>query len=236
MKSLFAWFILSALIFLPLSSHAASSKVPLDSVELDITDTASLQRGAELFTQYCLNCHSAAYMRYNRMAEDLALSDDELKSRFMFTADKVGDTMTVAMQPEDALKWFGVVPPDLSLVTRSRGTDWLYSYLRSFYLDTDKIMGTNNVIFKDVGMPHVFWQQQGYLSQDDDGQLNRSSLDEAATLKYDAMMRDLVNFMAYVAEPSKIERLALGKWVLLYLALFFFLAYALKKAYWEDVH
>lgn len=236
MKSLFVLFVLSTLALFSLHSHAASSKVPLDSVELDLSDKASLQRGAELFTQYCLSCHSAAYMRYNRMAKDLDLSDDELKSRFMFTADKVGDTMTVALREEDALKWFGVVPPDLSLVSRSRGTDWLYSYLRSFYLDTDKIMGTNNVIFKDVGMPHVFWQQQGYLTQNSDGQLDRSSLDEEATLAYDAMMRDLVNFMAYVGEPSKIERLAIGKWVLLYLGLFFFLAYALKKAFWEDVH
>jgi ubiquinol-cytochrome c reductase cytochrome c1 subunit len=210
--------------------------VALDNVELDLSDKASLQRGAKIFMNYCLSCHSASYMRYNRMGKDLGLSDKQVKESLMFASDKVGDTMTVAMRPEDAKKWFGVVPPDLSVISRARGTDWLYTYLRSYYLDTDKPLGTNNLVFTDVGMPHVLWQEQGYLRKDSDNQLHALTGDQEMAFEYSMMIRDLVNFMAYIGEPSKIERLALGKWVLLYLVLFFFVAYPLKKAFWEDVH
>lgn len=228
--------LLSLTVFFANPAYAASSKVALDNVELDLSDKASLQRGAKIFMNYCLSCHSASYMRYNRMGKDLGLSDKQVKESLMFASDKVGDTMTVAMRPEDAKKWFGVVPPDLSVISRARGTDWLYTYLRSYYLDTDKPFGTNNLVFKDVGMPHVLWQEQGYLRKDSDNQLHALTGDQETAFEYNMMIRDLVNFMAYIGEPSKIERLALGKWVLLYLVLFFFVAYPLKKAFWEDVH
>jgi ubiquinol-cytochrome c reductase cytochrome c1 subunit len=228
--------LLSFTVFIANTGYAASSKVPLDTVELDLSDKASLQRGAKIFMNYCLSCHSASYMRYNRMGKDLGLSDAQIQESLMFASDKVGDTMTVAMRPEDAKKWFGVVPPDLSVISRARGTDWLYTYLRSYYLDTEKPFGTNNLVFKDVGMPHVLWQEQGYLKKDSDNQLHALTGDQETAFEYNMMIRDLVNFLAYIGEPSKIERLALGKWVLLYLALFFFVAYPLKKAFWEDVH
>lgn len=216
---------------------AASGKVHLDHVEIDITDQASLQRGAKTFVNYCLSCHQASFMRYNRMAKDLGLTDEQVKENLMFASDKIGETMTIAMRAEDAQKWFGVTPPDLSVIARARGTDWLYTYLRTFYLDDSRPMGTNNLAFKDVGMPHVLWEQQGYLAHDEEtGALVQSQKAPMAPHEYNGMVQDLVNFLAYISEPSKLQRMELAKWVLLYLALFFVVAYPLKKAFWEDVH
>jgi ubiquinol-cytochrome c reductase cytochrome c1 subunit len=219
-----------------LQAMAASGGVHLDQVEIDITDQASLQRGAKTFVNYCLSCHEASFMRYNRMAKDLGLTDDQVKENLMFASDKIGDTMTVAMRPEDAEKWFGVTPPDLSVIARARGTDWLYTYLRTFYLDESRPMGTNNVAFKDVGMPHVLWEQQGYLAKNDNGELVQATEGQMSQHQYNVMIHDLVNFLAYISEPSKLERMALAKWVLLYLLIFFLVAYPLKKAFWKDVH
>lgn len=219
-----------------LQAMAASGGVHLDKVEIDITDQASLQRGAKTFVNYCLSCHEASFMRYNRMAKDLGLTDDQVKENLMFASDKIGDTMTVAMRPEDAEKWFGVTPPDLSVIARARGTDWLYTYLRTFYLDESRPMGTNNVAFKDVGMPHVLWEQQGYLAKNDNGELVQATEGQMSQHEYNVMIHDLVNFLAYISEPSKLERMALAKWVLLYLFIFFLVAYPLKKAFWKDVH
>ncbi|MBD3634264.1 MAG: cytochrome c1 [Methylophaga sp.] len=219
-----------------LQAMAASGGVHLDQVEIDITDQASLQRGAKTFVNYCLSCHEASFMRYNRMAKDLGLTDDQVKENLMFASDKIGDTMTVAMRPEDAEKWFGVTPPDLSVIARARGTDWLYTYLRTFYLDESRPMGTNNVAFKDVGMPHVLWEQQGYLAKNDNGELVQATEGQMSQHQYNVMIHDLVNFLAYISEPSKLERMALAKWVLLYLFIFFLVAYPLKKAFWKDVH
>jgi ubiquinol-cytochrome c reductase cytochrome c1 subunit len=216
---------------------AASGGVHLDHVEVDITDKASLQRGAQTFVNYCLSCHEASFMRYNRMARDLGLTEDQVKENLMFASDKIGETMTVAMRPEDAQKWFGVTPPDLSVIARARGTDWLYTYLRTFYLDESRPMGTNNVAFKDVGMPHVLWEQQGYLAKDEaTGELVQAREGQLSQHEYNEMTHDLVNFLAYISEPSKLERMALAKWVLLYLIIFFLVAYPLKKAFWRDVH
>jgi ubiquinol-cytochrome c reductase cytochrome c1 subunit len=211
----------------------ASSKIHLDPVEIDLSDKASLQRGAKTFVNYCLSCHSASFMRYNRMARDLGLTDKQVAENLMFASDKVGDTMTVAMRPDDAKKWFGVTPPDLSVISRARGTDWLNTYLRTFYLDNEKTMGTNNLAFKDVGMPHVLWEQQGYL-ENDHGHLKAAS--KGTDTHYNQTIADLVNFLAYIGEPSKIQRLALGKWVLLYLFLLFLVVYPMKKAFWKDIH
>jgi ubiquinol-cytochrome c reductase cytochrome c1 subunit len=216
---------------------AATGGIHLDDVEVDLSDKASLQRGAKTFVNYCLSCHAASFMRYNRMAKDLDLSDAQVKENLMFASEKIGDTMTVAMRAEDAKKWFGVAPPDLSVISRSRGTAWLNTYLRTFYIDDTKATGTNNLVFKDTAMPHVLWQQQGYLHHDEEtGHLTPASEGSLSPYDYDVMVADLVNFLAYVGEPSKIQRLELGKWVLLYLFLFFLVAYPMKKAFWRDIH
>jgi ubiquinol-cytochrome c reductase cytochrome c1 subunit len=215
------------------SQLMASSKLHLDPVEIDLSDKASLQRGAKTFVNYCLSCHSASFMRYNRMAKDLGLTDKQVAENLMFASKKVGDTMTIAMHPDDAKKWFGVTPPDLSVISRARGTDWLNTYLRTFYLDDKKTMGTNNIAFKDVGMPHVLWQQQGYL-KNEHGHLTEAT--KGTNADYNKTVADLVNFLAYLGEPSKIQRLALGKWVLLYLFLLFLVVYPMKKAFWKDIH
>lgn len=216
---------------------ASAEGIHLDDVEVDLSDKASLQRGAKTFVNYCLSCHQASFMRYNRMAKDLDLTDAQVKENLMFASDKVGDTMTVAMRTEDAQKWFGVAPPDLSVISRSRGTAWLNTYLRTFFVDDAKAVGTNNLVFKDVGMPHILWQQQGYLNHDEEtGHLNQATEGSLSNYDYNAMVADLVNFLAYVGEPSKIQRLELGKWVLLYLFLFFLVAYPMKKAFWRDIH
>lgn len=216
---------------------AASSGAELDHFEVDLHDKASLQRGAQIFTNYCLSCHAASFMRYNRMAKDLDISEELVIENLMFTTDKIGETMQIAMRPEDAKKWFGVTPPDLSVIARARGTDWLYSYLRNFYLDDTRPIGTNNPFLVNAAMPHVLWEQQGFLQKDaESGELSLAREGQLTPHQYDQYVGDLVNFLAYLSEPSKLQRLALGKWVLLYLALFFVIALALKKAYWKDVH
>jgi len=219
------------------TAYAAGGGVHLDEVEIDITDQASLQRGAKTFVNYCLSCHAASFMRYNRMAKDIGLTEEQLKDNLMFASDKVGDTMTIAMRPQDAKKWFGVTPPDLSVISRSRGTDWLYTYLRTFYLDDAKTMGTNNVAFKDVGMPHVLWEQQGYQAMSHETHaLELETEGKLSKTEYNQLVADLVNFLAYVGEPSKLQRMALAKWVLLYLVIFLLVAYPMKKAFWRDIH
>jgi ubiquinol-cytochrome c reductase cytochrome c1 subunit len=217
-------------------------------MEVDLSDETSLQRGAKTFVNYCLSCHSAAYMRYNRMGEDIGISDDILKTNFMFGTDKVGDTMTIAMSNDDSIEFFGVVPPDLSVIARSRGADWLYTYFKTFYVDESRPFGVNNLAFRDVGMPHVLWQLQGMQrlaeqDQDDKGHHSPSYSDlELMTPgtqteeEYDQTVRDLVNFLVYVGEPIKLKRAKIGVWVMLYLFVFMIVAYLLKKEYWRDVH
>jgi ubiquinol-cytochrome c reductase cytochrome c1 subunit len=218
-------------------SMAAAPTAKLEHFEVDLYDQASLQRGAQIFTNYCLSCHSASFMRYNRMAKDLGLTEEQVLENLMFATDKIGDTMQVAMRPEDAKKWFGVTPPDLSVIARARGTDWLYSYLNNFYLDASRPMGTNNPYLVNAGMPHILWEQQGFQALDHEtGKMELTEQGALTPRQYDQYVGDLVNFLAYISEPSKLDRLALGPWVLLYLAVFFFIALALKKVYWKDVH
>lgn len=239
MRTLIFTVFISFLSMASSSVMAASGGAHLDKAGIDLTDQASLQRGAKTFVNYCLSCHEASYMRYNRMAKDLGLSEEQVLNNLMFASDKIGDTMTIAMRQEDAKKWFGVIPPDLSVISRSKGTDdWLYTYLRTFYLDESKqLTGTNNLVFKDVGMPHVLWQQQGYLAQDEETHDLVSTTDGTISAsEYDVMVQDLTNFIAYIGEPSKLQRLALGKWVLLYLVILFLVAYPMKKAFWRDIH
>jgi len=208
------------LALLPVVGFAAGGGVHLDKANIDPTDSASLQNGAKLFVNYCLSCHSAKYQRYNRVGRDLGLSDEQLKANLMFAAEKVGETMTIAMTEADAKKWFGAPPPDLSVISRARGVDWLYTYLRSFHDDAQRPFGVNNTVFPDVGMPHVLQDMQQSMSAGE----------------YDSQVRDLVNFLAYTGEPVMVKRQQMGIWVLLFLAVLLVITYALKKEYWKDIH
>lgn len=192
----------------------------LDSVFINLDDRESLQNGAATFANYCLSCHGVKFMRYNRMAVDLGISEEILRSNFLQPSQKPGDLMTVNMSEEDAKRWFGTAPPDLSLVARSRGADWVYTFLGSFYADEKSVTGWNNELFADVAMPHVLYQQQEAMSGDE----------------YEQVVRDLVNFLVYVAEPAKLVRYGIGIWVLIFVGIFTVLAYFLKKEYWKDIH
>lgn len=210
--------------------------------DVNIRDTAAIQRGARLFVNYCLACHSASYMRYNRIAEDLGLSEDAVIENLVFADVAIGDTMDIAMRPQDSEAWLGKTPPDLSLASRSRGADWLYTYLLTFYQDEKG--GWNNLALPNASMPHVLWQLQGiqkpvYAQHDGldvvdhlvPGTPGLQSQEE-----YQDTVRDLVSFMEYLGEPAKVKRKNVGIWVLLFLALFALIAYALKAEYWRDVH
>ena len=204
--------------FLSVTSFAAS-KVHLDHANTDIFDEASLQNGAKLFMNFCSGCHSISFMRYNRIAKDLNLSEDQVAKNLMFAGKKTGEAITTAMPNEGASKWFGGTPPDLSLVARSKGTDWIYTYLRSFYADESRIFGVNNKVLVNASMPDVLW----------------SLKEEQSEAEFDNSVRDITNFLDYVGEPAKLIRLKLGKWVLLFLGVLFILVYMLKKEYWKDV-
>ncbi len=246
MKKIITAFLLS---LVPVLAMASEGGVHLDKADIDLHDQDSLRRGAKLFVNYCLSCHSAAYMRYNRMGRDLGLTDAQVKENLMFAAEKVGETMTVAMHPEDAKRWFGTKVPDLSVVARARGADWLYSYLRGFYLDPSRPWGVNNTVFKDVGMPDVLWELEGLKQPVYEVRKNAEGEEEKhivgfemaqsgklSKAEYDLAVRDLVNFLVYMGEPAKLVRYNIGLWVLLYLVILFIVAYALKKEYWKDVH
>jgi ubiquinol-cytochrome c reductase cytochrome c1 subunit len=238
--------ILLVLAVLPVAAFASSGHGPkLDPVNIDLNDTASLQRGARIFVNYCLSCHSASYMRYNRMGHDLGINEELVKENLLFAADKVGDLMKAVMPPDDAKLWFGVAPPDLSLIARSRKPAWVYTYLRSFYRDPESHSGWNNVVFPHVAMPHVLneWQgdQRAVFKKDAHGvdvfegfELERPG--SMSAKDYDAAMRDLTNFLVYLGEPAKLVRYQIGLYVLIFLAVFLVFAYLLKKEYWKDVH
>lgn len=220
----------------------------------NLSDQEALQRGARTFVNYCLSCHSAAYMRYNRMGQDLGIPDSVLLMNFMFGTDKVGDTMTVAMAKEDAIRYFGTVPPDLSVTARARGAEWLYNYLMTFYRDPSKPSGTNNLVFPDVAMPHVLWELQGwqepvYVEHTDQNGISVRSIErlELATPPgkkpsvyenedYAQTVSDLVNFMVYLGEPIQLQRYSFGQWVIFYMFFLLVILYFLKKEYWKDVH
>ncbi len=244
--------ILALTLLLPSMAFAASGGLERLSADNDIMDKASLQAGAKLFVNYCMGCHSAQYVRFQRIGKDLGLSEEELKQNLMFSAEKVGETMTIAMDNDDAERWFGVMPPDLSVIARARGTDWLYTYMLTFYLDPSRPLGVNNLVFKDVGMPHVLWERQGWQEPvyktvtDEKGNTHQvvigvdlvDKTDEAKAKadQYKKDVRDLVNFLEYIGEPAKLERHRLGWKVILFLVIFLGFAYVLKKEYWRDVH
>lgn len=232
------------------TAFASEAGVHLDPAPDRSTDLAGLQRGAKLFVNYCLSCHSASMVRYNRL-KDIGLTDAQIKDNLLFTAPKVGDTMNVAIKAADAKAWFGAQPPDLSLEARARGTDWLYTYLRSYYRDETRPTGWNNTVFPNVGMPHVLWELQGTYEKPEvhsaaHGEGHAAALRQAEPLKqvvpgklspaeYDAAVADLVGFMAWMAEPMQNQRKQLGVWVLMFLAVFWLIAWRLNAAYWKDV-
>jgi ubiquinol-cytochrome c reductase cytochrome c1 subunit len=226
--------------------QAAGPSVPLDRVHVDVTNQVSLQRGARLFFNYCVGCHSAQYMRYSRLARDLGLTENQVTQSMIFTTDEEGELVspgsliTNAMRPAYGQEAFGRVPPDLTLVARVRGEDWLYTFLRSFYLDDATPLGVNNTVFELVGMPHALWELQGWQEKhiDEDGH-KRLEIVQAGSMsgpEYDRAIRDLVTFLSYLAEPMQIERQRIGIYVILFLFVFLVLAYLLKKEYWKDVH
>ncbi|HIA08733.1 MAG TPA: cytochrome c1 [Chromatiaceae bacterium] len=236
-------------VCLPSLGFASGGGGPMMSANVDVTNTASLQRGAQTFVNYCLSCHSAQYMRYNRLAEDLGLTEDQVMENLNFTGHKIGEQMKIAMTGDDAQRWFGTAIPDLSVIARSRGADWLYTYLMTFYVDESRPFGVNNVRFPDVGMPHVLSELQGvthavfHEEVDEHGQTH-STFEEIEILspgsqtedEYERTVLDLVNYLVYMGEPAQVYRRSLGVKVLLFLAIFFVFAYMLKREYWRDIH
>jgi ubiquinol-cytochrome c reductase cytochrome c1 subunit len=239
--------ILAILCLAPLVAFASESTVKLDQAPIRSGDKLSLQRGAQTFVNYCLSCHSAEYMRYNRL-RDIGLSENQISDNLIFTGQKVGELMTVAMKTKEAKQWFGVAPPDLSVIARSRGADWLYTYLRKFYRDDSTATGWNNLVFDKAAMPHVLYQLQGEQSlvtnTVDDGhggkhEIKELKLDKPGTLsktEYEAYVADLVNFLVYLGEPAATKRVQIGIIVMLFLFGMLALTYALKHEYWKDIH
>lgn len=237
-----------------LAFAAGGTGYPLDHIETDPSDKASLQRGAMFYQNYCSGCHATSFQRYERVADDLGIPHDLMMENLVFNKDaKIGDLMTNAMTKEDAKKWFGAAPPDLTMVTRVRGDEWVYTYLKSFYEDPKRPWGVNNKVFPDVGMPHVLMELQGVQIDScagaDPTQRDPLTGEKICGLtvdperkgsmtpaEYDQAMYDLTNFLAYSAEPMKMERQQLGIYVLLFLVLLFIVSLLLKREYWKDIH
>jgi ubiquinol-cytochrome c reductase cytochrome c1 subunit len=254
--------ILSALLAFAASLALGPARAAEDGVHWDkfptekLVDMAALQHGAKLFVNYCLNCHAASFMRYNRM-RDIGLSEEQIKSNLMFATDRVGDTMNVTLDPKHAKEWFGATPPDLTVMVRSRsdpakgsGADYVYTYLRSYYRDPTKITGWNNLVFPSVGMPHVLWELQGqraavFAEQKDAHDPNKTTLvhtgwqqltpGRLTTAQYDDNVADLVAFMTWMSEPQINDRVRLGVGVLIFLGLFTWIAWRMNAAYWKDI-
>jgi ubiquinol-cytochrome c reductase cytochrome c1 subunit len=264
----------AAVVLLVLAAAGASAPAAassgantfLEPAPINRLDVASLQRGARTFVNYCLNCHSARYMRYNRLT-DIGIDTAMIQDNLMFATDKIGNTMTVAMQPKDAKAWFGAPPPDLTVEARVRGADWLYNYFLAFYKDDASVTGWNNLVFPNVGMPNVLWKQAGvnqivstkYKDHDEalaaaiavkglavlvpakehEYVVETLAVDDPGTMtpaQYKTMVADLVNFLDFMSEPAKNRRINLGIIVLLYLGVLFVFAYWMKREYWKDVH
>lgn len=250
--------ILSLLLAIGFIAPVAANEggMPWDKFPADkMSDVAALQHGAKLFVNYCLNCHSAAYMRFNRM-RDLDLTEDEIRKNLLFTTDKVGEVMKTSLDPKQAKEWFGAVPPDLTVVARSRaggngsGADYLYTYLRTFYRDETKATGWNNLVFPNVAMPHALWELQGQRAakfeqvkdEHDSTQTSERfagfqqlSPGKLSPQQYDETVADLVAYLQWMGEPAQSQRVRLGVWVMMFLAIFTLIAWRLNAAYWKDV-
>lgn len=252
--------VFALLVCVTLPAFGAAGNAPLDPVDINLNDRASLQRGARIFVNYCLSCHSAAYMRYDRMGRDLGISEEMIQENLLFAADKVGDLMKAVMPPEDAKDWLGVAPPDLTLIARAREPEWIYTYLRSFYRDDKTRSGWNNTVFVNVAMPHVLHEWQGHqravfdtvesevtVEQEDGSQATKTVQTKVfsrfelgrpgkmTAAEYNGAMHDLTNFLVYLGEPVKLVRYRIGVYVLIFLVVFLIFAYLLKKEYWKDV-
>lgn len=238
----------AATFALMVSPAHAEENFPLDRAPDNADNFASLQHGAQLFVNYCLNCHSANLMRYNRL-QDLGISQKEIENNLLFTTDKVGNTMSVAMRPDDAKAWFGAQPPDLSVEARARNRDWLYTYLRSFYRDDTRPTGWNNMVYENVSMPHVLWQLQGQRTAKFEDETDEKTGEKIhkfvgykqvspgtmSAVDYDSAVADLVSYLSWMSEPAQQTRKRLGVWVLLFLGILSFFAWRLNAAYWKDI-
>lgn len=243
------------LAFLPMiASASGGGGLALDHMKPDLMNQASLQKGAALFTNYCMGCHSMKYARYERVATDLNIPLSLYEENLIFTGAKIGELMQIGMSAQQAKGWFGAPPPDLSLEARLRGSDWLYTYLRAFYKDDKRPYGVNNAVFPDVGMPHVFAEMQGVCAHKPEfglpvgfdplsgKEISNNGCEEFAeaglltAAEYDTAVYDLVNFLVYVGEPSKLDSHRIGTYVLIFLAFMFIFVYLLNREYWKDIH
>ncbi len=226
------------------SVYANTEAVKLQKSPNQVCDKASLQRGARLYVNYCQSCHAMRYVRYKTMAHDIGIVDEEdkvledvVKTNLNFISDNIFDSMNNGMLPKDGQKWFGITPPDLTLETRVRGTDWVYTYLKSFYVDPTKPWGVNNTVFPSVAMPHVLGELQGeYVLDPKTHQLTLVKPGKLSVEEYNQVVTDLVNFLDYSAEPIKLKRQKMGIGVMIFLVIFLVFAYLLKREYWKDVH
>ena len=235
-----------------LPAFASSDMIPLDKAPNKLNDLTALQNGAKIFVNYCLNCHAAAYMRFNRL-KDIGLTDKQIKDNLLFTTDKVGDTMKISMDAKQGKDWFGGNPPDLTVIARSRsgqggtGADYLYTYLRTYYRDDTKATGWNNLAFPNVGMPHVLWELQGqrrpvYKEVIQHGHptpvfagWQQITPGKMTAVEYDTAVADLVNYMQWMSEPAQTTRVQIGVWVMLFLLIFMVIAWRLNASYWKDI-
>jgi ubiquinol-cytochrome c reductase cytochrome c1 subunit len=247
MRALHKLATVAAGLLISASAFAASTGAQLEQAGTAIGDRASLQRGAQLYMNYCSGCHSLKYLRYSRMAEDLGLTEEQVMENLNFTGAKFGEQIHVTMTNEQGNDWFGKMPPDLSLISRVRGSDWIYTYLKSFYLDESRPLGWNNTLYPNVSMPNPLWQMQGlqhaeYGAADPatgERQVVDFRVNQAGTVnqaEFNQVVRDITTFLEYAGEPAALKRQSIGVWVVLFLAMFTFLAWLLKKEYWRDVH
>ena len=228
--------LLIALVALvPSLAMASGGGAHLESANIDLNDQESLQRGLDHFQNNCAGCHSTQYQRYERVATDLGISLDDMRANYIHGDAKIGELMENSIPEADAAKWFGATPPDLTLVARVRGEDWIYTYLKGFYKDESRPFGVNNTVFPSVGMPHVLQELQGLSVKQDDGTLVATGGTLTAE-EYDQYVRDITGYLVYAGDPVKLERESLGWWVMGFLFIFFIVAYLLKKEYWKDVH
>lgn len=261
MRVIFALAVFFLSASLPVSTFAAGD-VKLEEAKIDPTDIHSLQRGARNFMNYCSGCHSARYVRFKTIGKYLELSEEQLINNLMFNAEKTFETMDVSMRPADAERWFGTIPPDLSLMARSKGADYIFTFLKSYYIDSNSTTGVNNAVLAGTSMPHVLWELQGYqraifsehTETSEDGEevttvhlegfepVTAGSMAEvtagstaAEDYDFDDFVRDTTNFLVYIAEPIRSERRKLGTWVIGYLFIFLIIAWMLKKQIWKDV-
>ena len=227
--------IIFILLLIQSSFILASEEIHLEKAPIDLSDQPSLQKGARTFINYCLNCHSAKYMRYNKLL-DIGLSKKDIKENLLFTGKKIGDPMEISLPVKESKKWFGATPPDLSVTARSRGSDWIYSYMKGFYRDSSREIGWNNLIYVNSAMPHILWELQGEQELDENtGKLSLIKAGKLNEKEYDAVITDLTNFITYMSEPGQLKRKKMGFYVVGFLLLLLVLTIKLKKEFWRDI-